>query len=144
MRYKRQVRSACSIPSNHSSFLHIKAPALDQILQSSYQRFVYIITIANRSIMSLSPQVILILGSGPRTGDKIASAFSAKGYKVAVTSRKAKENYNSADKLSIVSDLADPSSVAHVFSEVKEKWGNPNVVIYNGEHHVQTRRRTDN
>lgn len=77
--------------------------------------------------------VVLILGSGPNVGQHVARAFAAKGYKVATTSRRQKEESSTADQVNIVSDLSDPESVIEVFSKIKELLGIPTVVVYNGE-----------
>ena len=81
--------------------------------------------------MSSSP-VILILGAGPNIGQHVAQAFAAKGYKIALTSRKAKDE-STGEQLNISSDLSDPKSVVDVFSKVKETLGLPSVVVYNGQ-----------
>lgn len=82
-------------------------------------------------MMNPSP-VVLILGAGPNIGHHVSRAFAAKGYKVALTSRKAKEQDNTADQIGIAADLSDPGSVAGVFSKVKSLLGQPSVVVYNG------------
>ncbi|PVI00629.1 NAD(P)-binding protein [Periconia macrospinosa] len=82
--------------------------------------------------MSAASKVILIFGSGPRTGQKIAVAFATKGYKVAETSRSAKEDDgNTEGSLKIKTDLSNPESVSRAFEEVKAKLGTPSVVVYN-------------
>ncbi|KAJ4293396.1 hypothetical protein N0V90_008679 [Kalmusia sp. IMI 367209] len=81
--------------------------------------------------MSATSKVILILGSGPNVGQHVARAFSAKGYKVAITSRSAQEGDSSSGTLSIATDLSDPESVAQTFSKVKASLGVPSVVVYN-------------
>ena len=81
---------------------------------------------------STSP-VLLILGSGANIGQHVARTFAAKGYKVALASRSLKTQDSSADQLHIASDLADPESVAGVFSKVKASLGQPSVVVYNGK-----------
>ena len=83
--------------------------------------------------MSSTSPVLLILGSGPRIGSHVARAFAAKGYKVALASRKVKEADNTADQINIPSDLSDPNSVVNAFSKVKELIGTPSVVVYNGQ-----------
>ena len=82
--------------------------------------------------MSTTSPIILILGAGPRIGTSVAKAFAAKGYKVALASRKASEANNTADRIHIQSDFADPSTVVNAFSEVKASLGIPSVVVYNG------------
>lgn len=83
--------------------------------------------------MANTSRIILILGAGPNVGEHVARAFVAKGYKVALTSRKAKEEDNTADRVNISADLSDPESVVGVFSKVKELLGIPSVVVYNGK-----------
>ena len=82
--------------------------------------------------MSHTSPVVLILGSGPNIGQNVARAFAAKGYKLALASRKSKEEDSTAEQLNIASDLSDPDSVAKVFSKVKASLGLPSVVVYNG------------
>jgi len=82
-------------------------------------------------IMSSTSPVILILGSGPNVGQHVARAFAAKGYKVALASRRLKEEDSTMDQVNISSDLSDPDSVIGVFSKVKALLGLPSVVIYN-------------
>lgn len=82
--------------------------------------------------MSSSP-VILILGAGPNIGQHVAQAFAAKGYKVALASRTAKQE-TTEDGINISSDLSDPESVVNLFSKVKESLGLPSVVVYNGQY----------
>ena len=86
--------------------------------------------------MSSPSPIILILGSGANIGHHVARAFAAKGYKVALTSRKQKEanGEDSKNQIHIASDLSDPESVAGVFSKVKSQLGHPpSVVVYNGK-----------
>lgn len=84
-------------------------------------------------VMASTRPVILILGSGPNIGHQVARAFAAKGYKIALASRKLKEEESTTDQMNISSDLSDPDSVVGVFSKVKASLGLPGVVIYNGE-----------
>lgn len=81
----------------------------------------------------MSAPVVLVLGSGPNIGANVAKAFAAKGYRVALASRKANEKDNTKGQINISSDLSDPSSVADVFSKVKSQLAPPSVVVYNGK-----------
>ena len=85
-----------------------------------------------KKTMSSASPVILILGSGPNIGHHVARAFAAKGYKIALASRKLKEEDSTTDQVNIASDLSDPDSVIGVFAKVKASLGLPSVVIYNG------------
>ena len=82
--------------------------------------------------MSATPPVILILGAGPRIGTSVANAFAAKGYSVALASRKASQANSTANEIHIPTDFADPGTIAYAFSQVKDKLGIPSVVVYNG------------
>ena len=82
--------------------------------------------------MSTTSPVIFILGAGPRIGTSIAKAFTAKGYKVALASRKASETNNTANEIHIQADFAHPGTLADAFSQVKAALGIPSVVVYNG------------
>ena len=75
--------------------------------------------------------IILILGAGANVGDHVTRAFSAKGYKVALASRKLKEE-STANGVNVQGDLSDPEAVPRIFSKVKELLGIPSVVVYNG------------
>lgn len=89
------------------------------------------------NIMAATSPIILILGAGSRIGHHVAQAFAAKGYRVALVSRRQKEEDSSADQLNISSDLSDPDSVITAFSKVKAVLGHPSVVIYNGRNQFQ-------
>jgi len=80
----------------------------------------------------MSSPVALILGSGANIGQSVAKAFAAKGYKIAVAARSLKEEDSTANQLNIRSDFADPGSIGHVFAQVRQKFGPPHVVVYNG------------
>ena len=77
--------------------------------------------------------VLLILGSGPRIGTSVASAFAAKGYKVALASRSIDENASTPNQLNIKADFSDFHSISSIFSKVKEQLGLPSIIVYNGK-----------
>lgn len=81
--------------------------------------------------MSTSP-ILLILGAGSNVGQSVAKEFASKGYRVALAARRLKEEDSTSQELHIPADLSNPSSVAEIFSKVKEKLGVPSVVVYNG------------
>jgi NAD(P)-dependent dehydrogenase (short-subunit alcohol dehydrogenase family) len=76
--------------------------------------------------------VLLVLGAGPRIGKSLASAFAAKGYKIALVARSICEDDSTPNQLNISADLSDPSSIPSIFSKVKEMLGLPTVIVYNG------------
>lgn len=81
----------------------------------------------------MSSPVVLIFGAGSRVGQSVASAFAAKGYKVALNARSLQASDDTPDQVNIAGDLADPNTVPDVFAKVKAKLGIPSVVVYNGE-----------
>ena len=82
--------------------------------------------------MTNASPIILILGYGPNVGRHVAQAFTAKGYRVAVTSRNAKETDNTSNQIHIPSNFSNPESIANIFSKVEAAFGLPSVVVYNG------------
>ncbi|KAK9243407.1 putative short-chain dehydrogenase [Lipomyces tetrasporus] len=80
---------------------------------------------------SSSSPIILILGAGPNIGQGVARAFAAKGYQVALASRRANEAHNAGNEVHIQSDFSDPNSIVNVFAKVKASLGIPSVVVYN-------------
>ena len=83
--------------------------------------------------MASTTPVLLILGYGANVGQSVARAFAAKGYKVAVTSRKANSKDDTADQVSIAADMSKPESIPEIFSKVRKALGTPSVVVYNGK-----------
>lgn len=81
--------------------------------------------------MASSP-VVLILGAGSNVGQHVARAFAAKNYKVALVARKLKEEESTPNQLHIPGDLSNPNAVVDAFTKVKEVFGHPSVVVYNG------------
>lgn len=82
--------------------------------------------------MAVSSRVVAILGAGPNVGNKVAERFTAAGYKVAVISRSGKSIPTTIAALSLIADFTNPKTVHGVFEEVREKLGEPSVVVYNG------------
>lgn len=79
----------------------------------------------------MSAPVVLVLGAGSRVGQEVAKAFAAKGYKVALTARRLKEEDSTDGQLHIASDLSDTKNVIAAFDKTKAKLGIPSVVVYN-------------
>ncbi|KAI0185465.1 hypothetical protein EV127DRAFT_441538 [Xylaria flabelliformis] len=83
-------------------------------------------------------KIILIVGAGPRLGAGIASRFRDGGYKVALAARSLTTGLSAEGTLEIKIDLSDPTSVPQMFETVKQFWGIPNVVVYNGAKRLLT------
>ena len=79
----------------------------------------------------MAAKIALVFGYGPRVGAAVASAFAARGYKVAVVSRSGDAGAAN-DYLSIKADLSDARIVEGVFARVRDELGTPSVVVYNG------------
>lgn len=77
--------------------------------------------------------ITLIFGAGARVGETATAAFLAAGYRVARVSRSQDPANDTPTLLNISGDLAQTDTVERVFATVREKWGEPSVVIYNGE-----------
>jgi NAD(P)-dependent dehydrogenase (short-subunit alcohol dehydrogenase family) len=77
--------------------------------------------------------IALILGAGPNIGQSVVRKFASKGYKVALASRSLKESNSTDDELHIPSDFTKPGDITNAFDKVKEVFGIPSVVVYNGE-----------
>lgn len=82
--------------------------------------------------MTSGSPVALILGAGSNIGQNVARAFAAKGYKVALAARSLKEEDSTPEQLHVQSDFSDPNSVSKSFARVRERFGAPSVVVYNG------------
>lgn len=76
--------------------------------------------------------VILILGAGPKIGASVAQHFASKGFKVGLAARSVKESESTDTQLNIPSDFSKSDDVVNAFKKVKEVFGIPSVVVYNG------------
>ena len=76
--------------------------------------------------------VNLKLYIGPRVGTSVAQYFLSTGYKVVLASRKG-ENLGFNQAVGVKLDLNNPHEVTKVYKEIREKVGEPTVVLYNGE-----------
>jgi short-subunit dehydrogenase len=80
----------------------------------------------------MAAQIAIVFGAGENIGAHSVQTFKSKGFKVARVSRSMQEQ-ESGGILSIPCDLTQPSLVSGVFEKVRKTWGEPNVIIYNGE-----------
>ncbi|KAJ6542745.1 hypothetical protein B0H19DRAFT_308441 [Mycena capillaripes] len=80
----------------------------------------------------MSPLVAFIIGAGQNIGEHTAAALEAKGYKVAVGSRKPVfEQIQKAGYFPVTINAESPESVKTAFSQINKELGPPNVVIFN-------------
>jgi len=82
--------------------------------------------------MAGSP-VLLILGAGPNIGAHVANKFAENGYQIALAARRLADGVQSDGHLHVQADLSKPETVPAVFEKVKQTFGLPSVVIYNGQ-----------
>jgi NAD(P)-dependent dehydrogenase (short-subunit alcohol dehydrogenase family) len=80
----------------------------------------------------MSKPIALILGSGANLGSHVASRLRSDGYRVATVSRSKATGKNEENSLTLKGDFADPKEVETAFATVREAWGEPSVVVYNG------------
>ena len=82
--------------------------------------------------MSQNKGIAFIIGGGPRIGYSVAEAFTRRGCKVAIASRRPdKKLIESRGWLAIEMDLADHDAIKKGFETVRAQLGPPNVVVYN-------------
>lgn len=78
----------------------------------------------------MAPLIAFIIGAGKNVSKHTAAAFEAKGYQVALSSRKPVVELL---KIPVAVDGRNPESVQTAFTHVKKDLGPPNVVIFNSE-----------
>ena len=88
----------------------------------------------------MSKQVCAVVGVGPAMGNAIAKAFADEGCTVVMMARSKEklEGYaqeiraqGASDVHTQVMDTTDRSSVEKAFSEVREQFGAPDILVYN-------------
>ncbi|KAJ7631916.1 hypothetical protein DFH06DRAFT_1337437 [Mycena polygramma] len=79
-----------------------------------------------------SPLVAFIIGAGKNVGESTAAALKAKGYKVALGSRKPVIDQVEKDGyFPVAIDAQSTESVQKAFAQVNKELGPPNVVVFN-------------
>jgi short-subunit dehydrogenase len=80
----------------------------------------------------MATQIAIVFGAGKSIGGHSVQTFKSKGFKVASVSRSVEEQELDG-VLYIPSDLTQPSLVSGIFEKVRKRWGEPSVIVYNGE-----------
>ena len=79
--------------------------------------------------------VCLLTGAGPGTGAAIARRFAAGGYRVAMLARRAERLESLAASIdgasAHVCDVASPEQIAATLEAVRERLGEPDILIHN-------------
>lgn len=84
----------------------------------------------------MAPLIAFIIGAGKNVGEHTAAALKAKGYQVALGSRKpVVEQLKKDGYFPVTVDGGNPESVQTAFAHVNKELGgaHPNVVIFNSE-----------
>ncbi|MGG1594728.1 SDR family NAD(P)-dependent oxidoreductase [Terribacillus saccharophilus] len=84
-------------------------------------------------------KLIVVVGAGPGIGNHVAKKFGDNGFRVVLISRNQNnleeylKEFNSRDieAYAVTADVADRESITNAFSEIKEKYGQINVMVYN-------------
>jgi 3-hydroxybutyrate dehydrogenase len=84
----------------------------------------------------LNGKSALITGGGRGIGRAIALEFARNGARVAVAARTAEQVEQvaaeiGADAVALVCDVSDPERVARMFSDMRERFGNPDILVNN-------------
>ncbi|KAJ7619549.1 hypothetical protein FB45DRAFT_1033397 [Roridomyces roridus] len=92
----------------------------------------------------MSPLIAFIIGSGPNIGKHTAVALKAKGYQVAIGSRKpVVEEVKKDGYLPVALDITRPETIKEAFASVNKELGPPSVVIFNGSVYSPPPNRDD-
>ncbi|KAF7368822.1 hypothetical protein MVEN_00207400 [Mycena venus] len=80
----------------------------------------------------MSPLIAFIIGAGQNIGEHTAAALKAKGYQVALGSRKPViEQVRKNGYFPVAVDAENPESVQAAFAQINKDLGPPSVVIFN-------------
>ena len=83
--------------------------------------------------------LLVVVGAGPGIGNHVAKKFGEQGFRVVLVSRDRNklENYlkefneKNIEAFAVTADVASRESIAHAFKEIKDKYGQINVMVYN-------------
>jgi len=84
----------------------------------------------------LNNKIALITGGGRGIGRAIALAFAREGIRIAVAARSSDQVNQVANEIgngaiALVCDVADPQSVARMFSDLRERLGDADILVNN-------------
>lgn len=83
----------------------------------------------------LDYKTALIIGAGPGISASLTRALGVEGIKVALAARNIEKlsalSKETGAQAFAIADAADPLSIEHLFNEVEEAFGAPDIVVYN-------------
>jgi len=81
----------------------------------------------------MARKVLLFLGAGANVGTSSVQFFKNNGYRVVSVARTIRPEVKAHSDLVLTADFSNPCSIKNIFTQVDEKVGVPNVVIYSRE-----------
>lgn len=81
----------------------------------------------------MSKPIAFIIGAGKNIGLSTAATLQSKGYRIALAARSLNPKDSTTEILHLALDLSKPEAVGPAFASLREQWGEPSVVFYNGE-----------
>lgn len=87
----------------------------------------------------MSKPLLVIIGAGPGVSAGVARRFGKEGFRIVLAARRAEalETYTKElaevgiEAYSITADAADPVSLIAAFETIEQKYGEPDVLVYN-------------
>jgi len=87
----------------------------------------------------MNKPIIAIVGAGPGVGLHVAEKFGREGFRAALVSRNAEKLARYAEELGkagveaegVPADAGDPASLEAAFARISERFGSPDVLVYN-------------
>ncbi|QIX00965.1 hypothetical protein AMS68_006482 [Peltaster fructicola] len=76
--------------------------------------------------------IAFIIGAGKNIGASTAKVLQSQGYRVAQAARSVDTTVRDDTNIFLKVDLASPKAITDAFTELRQVWGEPGVVIYNG------------
>jgi NAD(P)-dependent dehydrogenase (short-subunit alcohol dehydrogenase family) len=81
----------------------------------------------------MTKPIAFIIGAGKNIGLSTAAILQSKGYRIALAARSLNPKDSTPETLHLALDLSKPEAVGPAFASLREQWGEPSVVFYNGE-----------
>ncbi|OBZ13142.1 MULTISPECIES: SDR family NAD(P)-dependent oxidoreductase [Bacillales] len=87
----------------------------------------------------MSKPLLVIVGAGPGVSAGVARKFGKEGFRIVLAARNEASLKQYAKELeeldieayAVIADAADPDSIANAFAQIKQQFGEPDVLLYN-------------